>query len=63
MTQTTSSSSHDVGQALPTAWTLLQSYWVMVVMDVFTRRLIGFGIERGNPDGVDGDLNPLDFGG
>ena len=27
---------------------LLQSYWVMVVMDVFTRRLIGFGIERGD---------------
>ncbi len=32
---------------------LLQSYWVMVVIDVFTRRLIGFGIVRGDPDGVD----------
>ncbi|MGH8605472.1 MAG: helix-turn-helix domain-containing protein, partial [Gammaproteobacteria bacterium] len=31
---------------------LLQSYWVMVVMDVFTRRLIGFGIERGDLDGI-----------
>ncbi len=31
---------------------LLQSYWVMVVMDVFTRRLIGFGIERGDVDGI-----------
>jgi transposase InsO family protein len=25
---------------------LLRSHWVMVVMDVFTRRIIGFGIER-----------------
>jgi putative transposase len=25
---------------------LLHSHWVMVVMDVFTRRIIGFGIER-----------------
>lgn len=31
---------------------LLQSYWVMVVMDVFTRRIIGFGIERGEIDGL-----------
>ena len=29
---------------------LLRSYWVMVVIDVFTRRLIGFGIERGDLD-------------
>ena len=31
---------------------LLRSYWVMVVMDVFTRRLVGFGIERACIDGV-----------
>ncbi len=31
---------------------LLRSHWVMVVMDVFTRRLIGFGIEPAHIDGV-----------
>jgi len=31
---------------------LLQSFWVMVVMDVFTRQFIGFGIERGAIDGI-----------
>jgi putative transposase len=31
---------------------LLNSYWVMVVMDVFTRRLIGFGITHAPMDGV-----------
>jgi transposase InsO family protein len=31
---------------------LLRSYWVMAVMDVFTRRIIGFGIERAELDGV-----------
>ena len=31
---------------------LLCSYWVMVVMDVFTRRIIGFGVERACIDGV-----------
>jgi putative transposase len=30
---------------------LLQSYWVMVVMDIFTRRIIGFGVAAANPDG------------
>ena len=25
---------------------LLRSHWVMLVMDVFTRRLVGFGVER-----------------
>ncbi len=25
---------------------LLRSHWVMVVMDIFTRRIIGFGVER-----------------
>jgi len=31
---------------------LLRSYWVMLVMDVFTRRIIGFGIERADINGV-----------
>ena len=31
---------------------LLSSHWVMVVMDVFTRRLIGFGITHAPMDGV-----------
>jgi len=31
---------------------LLRSHWVMVVMDVFTRRIIGFGIERAGPCGA-----------
>src|SRR6266849_4743167 len=31
---------------------LLRSHWVMVVMDVFTRRLIGFGVEPAYIDGV-----------
>jgi|GEM_PF-1511985 len=31
---------------------LLRSHWVMVVMDVFTRRLVGFGVETANIDGV-----------
>ena len=31
---------------------LLRSYWVMLVMDVFTRRIIGFGAERADIDGV-----------
>ena len=26
---------------------LLNSYWIMVVMDVFTRRIIGFGVAAG----------------
>ena len=30
----------------------LHSYWVLVVIDVFTRRIIGFGIERGSIDGM-----------
>jgi transposase InsO family protein len=42
-----------IGQARDSLWSvdlfrcesiLLQSYWVMVVMDVFTRRIIGFGV-------------------
>ena len=31
---------------------LLCSHWVIVVMHVFTRRLIGFGVERANIDGI-----------
>ena len=31
---------------------LLKSYWVMAVMDVFARRIIGFGIEAGFIDGI-----------
>jgi transposase InsO family protein len=30
---------------------LLKSFWVMVVMDVFTRRIIGFGVAAANLDG------------
>ncbi|MFT5446259.1 MAG: putative transposase [Gammaproteobacteria bacterium] len=31
--------------------TLLQSFWVLVVMDQFTRRIVGFGVQRGAVDG------------
>ena len=31
---------------------LLRSHWVLVVMDVFTRRIVGFGVERAPIDGV-----------
>jgi len=31
---------------------LLRSHWVLVVMDIFTRRIIGFGVERAYIDGV-----------
>ena len=31
---------------------LLRSHWVMVVMDVFNRRIIGFGVEGGTIDGA-----------
>ena len=31
---------------------LLPSYWVLVVMDIFTRRIIGFGVARDYIDGV-----------
>ncbi len=29
----------------------LNSYWVMVIMDQFTRRIIGFAVNKGNVDG------------
>jgi putative transposase len=31
---------------------LLRSHWVMLVMDVFTRRIIGFGVAPAHVDGV-----------
>lgn len=31
---------------------LLHSHWVLLVIDVFTRRIVGFGIERGSIDGL-----------
>jgi len=31
---------------------LLHSHWVMIVMDVFTRRIIGFGVAGRTLDGV-----------
>ena len=31
---------------------LLKIHWVMVVMDQYTRRIIGFGVQRGEPDGA-----------
>ena len=31
---------------------ILHSYWALVVMDIFTRRIIGFGVAREYIDGV-----------
>ena len=31
---------------------LLKSHWVMVIMDQFTRRVIGFAVHAGAVDGV-----------
>jgi len=31
---------------------LIKSYWVLVVMDIFTRRIIGFGVAAANLDGL-----------
>jgi putative transposase len=31
---------------------VLRTYWVLVVMDQFTRRIIGFGVQRGVVDGL-----------
>ena len=31
---------------------LLTTHWVMVVMDQYTRRIIGFGVQKGDPDGA-----------
>ena len=49
-----------IGQSRDSLWSvdlfrcesiLLQSYWVMVVMDIFTRRIIGIGVAAANLDG------------
>src|SRR5258708_4829639 len=49
-----------IGHATDSLWSvdlfrcesiLLRSFWVMVVMDVFTRRIIGFGVAEANLDG------------
>jgi putative transposase len=49
-----------IGQAKDSLWSvdlfrcesiLLKSFWIMVVMDVFTRRIIGFGVAAANLDG------------
>ena len=49
-----------IGQTADSLWSVdlfrcesivLQSYWVLVVMDQFTRRLVGFGVNRGVVDG------------
>ena len=32
---------------------VLRSYWVLVVMDQFTRRLVGVGVHRGSVNGAD----------
>ena len=32
---------------------LLKSHWVLVVMDQFTRRIVGFGVHSGDVDGID----------
>ena len=50
-----------IGQAKDSLWSLdlfrcesaiLRTYWVLVVMDQFTRRIVGFGVHRGAVDGV-----------
>lgn len=70
-----------IGQVKDSLWSidffrresiLLRSHWIMVVMDVFTRRIIGFGVEAAYIDGVSicrmfnrasaGQLLPKHFG-
>ena len=50
-----------VGHAKDSLWSLdlfrcesaiLRTYWVLVVMDQFTRRIVGFAVHRGIVDGV-----------
>jgi putative transposase len=31
---------------------LLNTHWVLVVMDLFTRRIVGFGVHAGDVDGA-----------
>src|SRR5215471_6514910 len=49
-----------LGQAKDSLWSIdlfrceslsLRTHWVLVVMDQFTRRIIGFGVHRGTVDG------------
>ena len=51
-----------IGHATDSLWSVdlfrcesivLRSYWVLVVMDQFTRRLVGFGVHCGAVTGVD----------
>jgi transposase InsO family protein len=51
-----------IGHATDSLWSVdlfrcesivLRSYWVLVVMDQFTRRLVGVGVHRGAITGVD----------
>ena len=50
-----------IGHAKDSLWSLdlfrcesaiLQTYWVLVVMDQFTRRIVGFAVHRGVVDGM-----------
>jgi transposase InsO family protein len=50
-----------IAQAKDSLWSIdlfrcesivLRSHWVMLVMDVYTRRIVGFGVESANVDGV-----------
>ena len=50
-----------IGQVKDSLWSvdlfrcesiLLHSHWVLVVMDLFTRRIVGFDVERAHIDGV-----------
>ena len=50
-----------IGHAKDSLWSLdlfrcesamLRTYWVLVVMDQFTRRIVGFAVQRGVVDGV-----------
>jgi len=50
-----------LGHAKDSLWSLdlfrcdsaiLRAHWVLVVMDQFTRRIVGFGVHRGDVDGV-----------
>jgi len=49
-----------IGQAKDSLWSvdffrcesiLLKGYWIMVVMNIFTRRIVGFGVAPGGLDG------------
>jgi hypothetical protein len=51
-----------LGHAKDSLWSLdlfrcesavLRTYWVLVVMDQWTRRIVGFGVQRGVVDGVE----------